>query len=236
MDYIKLYREILEWEWWNDINTSRLYIYFILKANWKEGKFKGIVIPRGSFVSSIPKLSEETSLTIREVRTAIEHLKSTGYLTCKTYSKFTVFTVKNYGERQSSDTQSDKQVTGKRHSNDMLTTTIEEYKEGKNIKKEVPKGTKKKFEPPSVDDVRAYCQERGNGIDPEYFVDFYKAKDWMIGKNKMKDWKAAIRNWEKMDKLKSKAGPVNKSKNKFDFETKQNYGDLTELEKQMLSN
>lgn len=55
----------------------------------------------------------------------------------------------------------------------------------------------KRFIPPTVDEVAEYCRERGNGIDPEYFVDSYIAKDWMIGKNKMKDWKATVRTWEK---------------------------------------
>lgn len=56
---------------------------------------------------------------------------------------------------------------------------------------------KKRFVPPSVDEVRAYCEERRNGIDAQSFVDFYSSKGWMIGKNKMKDWKAAVRTWEK---------------------------------------
>ena len=74
MDYIKLSRKILEWEWYSDINTSRLFIHMLLKANWKEGKFRGTTVPRGSFVSSIGKLAEETQLTNREIRTAISHL------------------------------------------------------------------------------------------------------------------------------------------------------------------
>jgi len=45
--------------------------------------------------------------------------------------------------------------------------------------------------------VVAYCRERNNGIDPQRFIDFYSAKGWMIGKNKMKDWKAAVRTWER---------------------------------------
>jgi hypothetical protein len=53
------------------------------------------------------------------------------------------------------------------------------------------------FTPPSVEDVRAYCRERGNRVDPESFVDHYTAKGWMIGKNGMKDWKAAVRTWER---------------------------------------
>ena len=131
MEYIKLNRKIMEWEWYGNINTCRLFIHMLLRANWKDGRFEGKVIPRGSFVSSLPKLADETSLTIREVRTAISHLKSTGEVTCKTYPKYTVFTVKNYCEYQSSDIQNDSQATDKRHSNDILTTTIEEKKEGK---------------------------------------------------------------------------------------------------------
>lgn len=57
-----------------------------------------------------------------------------------------------------------------------------------------------RFNPPSVEEVRAYCSERKNGVDAENFVDFYSSKGWMIGKNKMKDWKAAVRTWERSRK------------------------------------
>ena len=53
-----------------------------------------------------------------------------------------------------------------------------------------------RFTPPTVEQIRQYCDERGNSIDPERFFDFYEAKGWMIGKNKMKNWKAAVRTWE----------------------------------------
>lgn len=58
-------------------------------------------------------------------------------------------------------------------------------------------GERRAFTPPSVDEVGKYCAERCNGIDPQAFVDFYASKGWMIGKNKMKDWKAAVRTWER---------------------------------------
>lgn len=132
MDYIKISRKILEWGWYKDINTKVLFLHFLLKANWKDGKFLDKDISRGSFVSSIPKLSEETALTAREIRTAISHLKSTGEVTARSYSKYTVFTIKNYDSYQSSDTQNDRQATGKRHSNDIQTTTIEERKKERN--------------------------------------------------------------------------------------------------------
>ena len=55
------------------------------------------------------------------------------------------------------------------------------------------------FHPPTFDQVKAYCTERGNHVDAQAFVDFYTSKGWMIGKNKMRDWKAAVRTWERMD-------------------------------------
>ena len=144
-NYIKLSRGLLDWEWYTDINTTRLFIHMLLKANWKDGNFKGTTIPRGSFVSSIGKLSGETGLTDREIRTAISHLKKTGEVTSKTTNKFSVFTVVKYDLYQTTDKQNDKQPTDKRQTNDKLTTTIEEKKEGKNGRNTPPISPLEKF-------------------------------------------------------------------------------------------
>ena len=70
-----------------------------------------------------------------------------------------------------------------------------------NNKKDINKLiSKKNFVKPNVDDVRKYCVERKNSVDAQKFVDFYEAKGWMIGKNKMKDWKACVRTWERKQK------------------------------------
>lgn len=129
--YIKIDRKILDWEWYGDINTCRLFLHMLLKSNWKPGRFQGIEIPRGSFVSSLSKLAEETGLTERKVRTALEHLKTTGEVTSRSHSKFTVFTIKNYDCYQSNDTQSDRQATSNRQADDRQPTTIEEGKKDK---------------------------------------------------------------------------------------------------------
>lgn len=57
----------------------------------------------------------------------------------------------------------------------------------------------KRFVPPLIEEIKAYCLERKNKIDPESFFDFYQSKGWKIGSNPMKDWKAAVRTWEKRD-------------------------------------
>lgn len=67
---------------------------------------------------------------------------------------------------------------------------------------ETPK--RKIFLPPTFEEVAAYCRERNNNVDPEQFISFYQSKNWMIGKNRMKDWKAAVRTWEKYQRQKNK--------------------------------
>lgn len=63
----------------------------------------------------------------------------------------------------------------------------------------------KRFYPPTIDEVKQYCEERKNNIDPMAFIDFYSSKGWMIGKNRMKDWKAAVRTWERKRKEQSQS-------------------------------
>ena len=132
--WVNLHRKILGWEWYSDINTCRLFIHMLLKANWQEGKFRGTTVPRGSFISSLDKLSEETKLTKREIRTAISHLKMTGELTVKTTNRYSVFTIQNYDFYQSGDTQNDNQETNERQPNDILMTQIEKEEKVKQEK------------------------------------------------------------------------------------------------------
>lgn len=129
-NYILLLRKLLDWEWYSDVNTARVFIHMLLRANWKDGNFQGQKIERGSYVSSIAKLALETNLSEREVRTAIKHLKSTGEVTSKSTNKYTVFTVNNYNLYQPSDRQNDKQVTNSRQADDKQVTTIEKGNKG----------------------------------------------------------------------------------------------------------
>lgn len=143
--FIKIDRGILDWEWYSDINTTRLFIHLILKANWKDGRFQGQEIKRGSFVTSYPKLAEETELTVNQVRTSLSKLKSTGEITVKSQSKFSVITVKNYCLYQDISQSNHSQITDKSQANHRQITTIEESKKVRReeIKKRVSKDTPK---------------------------------------------------------------------------------------------
>lgn len=102
----------------------------------------------------------------------------------------------------------------------------EEDKEEDKIK---IKKSNSRFTPPTPEEIKAYCIERQNNVDYERFYDFYSSKGWMVGKNKMKDWKAAVRTWEKGNKQTSNSTPkVTNRFNNFDQRdyTKQDYEDL----------
>ena len=62
-----------------------------------------------------------------------------------------------------------------------------------------PQKRSARFVPPSVEEVAEYCKQRNNNVNPQRFVDFYESKGWLVGKTKMKDWRAAVRNWEARD-------------------------------------
>lgn len=82
---------------------------------------------------------------------------------------------------------------------------IDEIRGDENMEDASPPPTRsKRFIPPTVDGVRAYCQERGNCVDPQRFVDYYSSNGWMVGKTKMKDWKAAVRTWEQREKTQNR--------------------------------
>lgn len=130
--YIKLYRDIERWEWWSDPPTRDVFIYCLIRANWKDGRFKGHVVKRGSFITSRAKMAKETGFSEQQVRTAINHLISTGELTKYGTPKWTVITVQNYSKFQDTNQLSNQQLT-----NNQPTTNHnrrkKESKKGRNI-------------------------------------------------------------------------------------------------------
>ena len=107
--WIKLHRSILTWEWWDDFNVRTLFIYCLLMANHTDKQWRGIVIPRGSFATSLPELAKGTGLSVQQVRTAISKLKSTGEITDQSTREYRTITICNYANYQMDD--SDAQQT-----------------------------------------------------------------------------------------------------------------------------
>lgn len=99
--YIKLWRSLLKWEWYSDVNVSRLFIHLLLTANYEDTTWRGETIHRGQRLTSVAKLAEETGLTTKEVRTALGKLTRTNELTIRTTNKYSVITVEKYDFFQS---------------------------------------------------------------------------------------------------------------------------------------
>lgn len=139
-EFIKLNRKILKWEWYSDPCTRDVFIHCLLKANWKSGKWKGYSYQRGQFITSLPSLANELGLSVKNVRTALDHLKSTGELADWHDSKIRMITVINYDKYQSCGSLSgrrpadDRQTSGRQAAGDRQQyKNIKEYKEKKNI-------------------------------------------------------------------------------------------------------
>lgn len=138
-NWIKLNRAILDWEWYDDVNVARVFIHLLLTANYEPKNWHGIQIERGQRVISIGGLAEETGLTVRQTRTALDKLKSTGELTSRATNKYTLVTIENYSKfqdvKRDSDKQNgkqrDKRATNERQTNDnnIRNKEYKEYKE-----------------------------------------------------------------------------------------------------------
>lgn len=104
--------------------------------------------------------------------------------------EMSMLTIKENGAYTLVDTcqSSDRQLTGSCHT---------EVRLGEDSLGKDKEEKRKRFTPPTLTDVKQYCEERNNHVDAERFIDFYESKGWMVGKSKMKDWKAAVRTWEK---------------------------------------
>lgn len=179
--WIKLHRQILEWEWYSDNNCFRVFLHLLLKANHKEKRFKGIELKVGSIVTSRDLLARETGLSSQQVRTALNKLISTNEITSVTSSQGTILQIVSYEKYQIATSE----ITNEQPTSNQQVTT------NKNNKKE------KKFIIPTFNDVLEYCMQNNLDVDGVKFINFYESKGWMVGKNKMKDWKAAIRTWVK---------------------------------------
>lgn len=97
---ITLSRKIIDWEWYTDANTMRVFLHLLLSANWRSSRFCGREIKRGQCVTGRFKIAKDLKISEQSVRTALEHLKSTGEITIEATNRFSVITVVKYGVYQ----------------------------------------------------------------------------------------------------------------------------------------
>ncbi len=166
-----------------------LFIHLLLIANHEPRQWKGIKIQKGQVVTGLDSLNKATGISIQSLRTCLGRMEKGRELTSKSTNRFRIITLCNYDTYQLTPNDTNK-LTNKQ------LTANKNVKNDKNVNNEKKKS---RFTPPTVDELREYSSSIDFGLDCQGFLDFYTSKGWMIGKNKMKDWKAAVRTWKKRD-------------------------------------
>jgi len=184
--FIQIHRQMLEWEWYDDINTKVLFIHLLIKANWKDKKWRGIDIKRWELLTGRIILAEETWLTQQQIRTSLDKLKSTNEITIKPTNKYSIIKLTNYDTHQQNNQQNTEQTTNKQPTNNQQVTTTNNIN---NINKDIIENSPKNLE--------QYIKEQ---INPDLFIKEYNTdKDYII--KQLKEfyyyWSEKKPNWKK---------------------------------------
>lgn len=224
--WISIHRKIQECEIWinnEPFDIRSAWIDLLLLANHEDVEmvfdYEPMLVKRGQFLTSVRKLGARWSWSKNRVLKYLRLLESLNMIERESNNQRTLLTIVKYDFYQhceDTDVDTDKDTgvdTG-------MPQTIMKNNENK------LNNNRGRFTPPSLEEVKAYCSERGNKIDPQTFIDFYESKGWMVGKNKMKDWKASVRTWERKERKTPMA-------TKQHFENQNSY-DFADLEKKLL--
>ena len=194
--FIKIDKRILEWGWYQDTNTFRLWIHLLLKANWKDSKFENIVVKRGQLVTSVKNLSKDLELTTQQIRTSLKKLKETKEISEKTTNKFTLINIENYCLYQDNKEKNNKQITNEQQTNNKQITTNKNDKNKKNDKNInlIDKSIKEQSSEIMKEDKRI--------IEIDLIIETLKELNWWIIDDKVKQQRIFWKNIKnKFDKL-----------------------------------
>lgn len=188
--FIKIYRKILEWEWYDDIPTTRLFIHLLLTVNIKDSVWKGREIPAGSRVISLSKLSKEAGLTQKQIRGSLDKLERANCVAKSATPKYTVITVLNWDSYQSrgqtqgqtKGTQQDKRGANKGQQNKKI-------REDK--RREEDRGAS-----PTLSILQSFISENRLNVDAEKFFAYYERFHWRDKNGRPVDWRDKLKSWD----------------------------------------
>jgi len=189
--FVKIYRSLLNWEWYGDINTKTVFLHLLLTANYEPKKWRGEVINPGERVISLQGLSQETKLSIQKVRTAISHLKSTGEITQRKAAGAAILTVKNYARFQ----ETTRDITSKDHVDSMLSTCYQ-HQNNNNVRNKERNKKVKEVVLPTFEQIFDFVKREHLNVDAVKFFEHYQKNEWTTREGKpVTDWQALLRRW-----------------------------------------
>lgn len=163
--FVVLHRKMLDWQWYKNSNTKSVFIHLILTANIKDLRYMNQTVERGSVITTIEKIKNETGLSVKAVRTALEHLKSTGEISIKTTNKFSVITIEKYSffQDRQNETADEGQSKGKQKANEGQT----KGKQRASIEEQYNKNNKDNKDNKGISCAEATAQECGESLTVE---------------------------------------------------------------------
>ena len=202
--WIRLHRQIQDNPLWTceAFTRGQAWVDLLLLANHSESFFYKrdikISVKRGQVGRSEVELADRWKWSRSKVRKFLKDLEKEQQLTQQKSNVTQLLTINNYEEYQKKEQQDIQQEDSKKTAKEQQENTYNNDKNIKNDKNDNKRtATNTRFQPPILEDIASYCLQRNNGVDSVKFHNFYSAKGWMVGKNKMKDWRAAVRTWEK---------------------------------------
>jgi len=140
--WIKLHRQLMEWEWYQDSNMVHLYLHMLMKANREPKKWKGVMVEAGQFIAGRETLSFDTGISVQTIRTCIARLQESGLLTSKPTNKYTLFTLVKWGSVVNGDDitnqQTNQQLTNNQPTTNQQLTTNKNIEKDKKVKNTTP--------------------------------------------------------------------------------------------------
>lgn len=194
--YIKLHRKLEDNVFYRNSEAVHLWIHLLFKASFEDNVFyyknTKINLKKGQLITGRKKLSSETGISESSVFRLLKLFESEHQIEQQKTNKFSIITINSFDKYHMCEQQSEQQMNNKWTTNEQQMNTTKELIELKELK-----NNNNKFKKPTIDEIKNYCNERNNNIDAEQFFNYYESKGWLIGKNKMKNWKSAIITWEK---------------------------------------
>ena len=202
--FIVIDRKITEWRWWKNNTARGLWLYLLVNANWKTGfNSDGTEIKRGQVCRSLRNIAADNDVNIKTIRYWLKKFEETGEIEVIRAHRYNVISIVNYAKYQ--DVPTDKgtitgtntgTITGTITGTDRTIVTKKQSNKETIKPQYIGESVRASFTPPSQEEVDQYINAKGYHFTADEFVSFYESNGWKVGRNPMKNWKAACTTWE----------------------------------------
>ena len=211
--FIKLSRRLTEWEWADDPSMLAVWVHCLLSANWKDYRYHGQTIPRGSFITSYKAFADRCGLSVSTVRRCFEKLQSTGEIDRQVTHRGTLIKVRKYAVFQDSENLSPHagehlgehsgeqtgEHTGEQQEKKRRSKERKNNRERVEKEKTAPQDQNEQSTAHTLENIISFVDSEGLNIDPDRFFMYYERKNWQG----VTDWKARAKAWNRRERKKT---------------------------------